>query len=97
MQRGDVHSMSFGFSVPTGGDSWSDDGQSRELREVILHEVSVVTGFPAYPATSGANVRNESDVEEQRDDESAEVAQDAILPLSIAQRLFDLNAKRHSR
>jgi HK97 family phage prohead protease len=97
MQRGDVHSMSFGFSVPTGGDSWSDDGQSRELREVILHEVSVVTGFPAYPATNGASVRNESEVEEQRDDESADVAQDASLPLSIAQRLFDLNAKRPNR
>lgn len=53
MQRGDVHSMSFGFTVPNAGDSWSGDGRSRELREVILHEVSVVTGFPAYQATEG--------------------------------------------
>lgn len=94
MKRGDVHSMSFGFSVPTGGDSWSDDGQSRELREVILHEVSVVTGFPAYPATAGANVRTDDVEVEQRDDESTDTQDSASLPLSIAQRMFDLNAKR---
>jgi len=54
MRRGVVDSMSFGFSVPRGGDSWSEDGNTRELREVMLHEVSVVTGFPAYEATSAA-------------------------------------------
>jgi hypothetical protein len=54
MRRGVVDSMSFGFSVPRGGDSWSEDGNTRELREVTLHEVSVVTGFPAYEATSAA-------------------------------------------
>jgi HK97 family phage prohead protease len=57
MERGDVDSMSFGFSVPRNGDSWSEDGMTRELREVRLHEVSVVTGFPAYRATS-ATVRS---------------------------------------
>lgn len=56
MQRGDVHSMSFGFTIPRNGDSWSSDGTSRELREIILHEVSVVTGFPAYEDTAGATV-----------------------------------------
>ena len=54
MRRGVVDSMSFGFTVPRGGDRWSDDGSERELREVVLHEVSVVTGFPAYEATSAA-------------------------------------------
>ena len=57
IKRGDVDSMSFGFSVPKGGDSWSDDGQERELREVRLHEASIVTGFPAYEATT-AQVRS---------------------------------------
>lgn len=57
LKRGDVDSMSFGFSVPKGGDSWSDDGSQRELREVRLHEVSIVTGFPAYEATT-ASVRS---------------------------------------
>lgn len=51
MQRGDVDSMSFGFSVPRGGDKYSDDGSTRELKEVRLFEVSVVTGFPAYEDT----------------------------------------------
>jgi len=57
MKRGDVNSMSFGFSVPNGGDYFSDDGMTRELRQIKLFEVSVVTGFPAYTATS-ASVRS---------------------------------------
>jgi hypothetical protein len=48
--------MSFGFSVPRNGDVWSEDGMTRELKEVRLHEVSVVA-FPAYPRTS-ASVRS---------------------------------------
>ena len=56
MQRGDVNSMSFGFSVPARGDKWSDDGMKRELHQIRLHEVSIVTGFPAYEATT-ATVR----------------------------------------
>ena len=51
-----VDSMSFGFSVPRGGDAWSPDGLQRTLNEVRLHEVSVVTGQPAYAATT-ASVR----------------------------------------
>ena len=57
MKRGDVHSMSFGFSVPPKGDNWSDDGAVRELKEIRLHEVSIVTGFPAYSATT-ATIRS---------------------------------------
>ena len=57
LKRGDIDSMSFGFSVPKGGDAWSDNGQERELREVRLHEVSIVTGFPAYEQTA-ASVRS---------------------------------------
>ena len=56
LRDGIVNSMSFGFSVPKGGDSWSDDGMTRTLRSVRLHEVSVVA-FPAYAATS-ASVRS---------------------------------------
>lgn len=57
MQRGDVNSMSFGFSVPARGDKWSEDGMKRELHQIRLHEVSIVTGFPAYEATT-ATVRS---------------------------------------
>ena len=52
IKRGDVNAMSFGFSVPQGGDSWSEDGNTRELNSVRLHEVSIVA-FPAYESTAG--------------------------------------------
>ncbi|AWM25972.1 HK97 family phage prohead protease [Sinorhizobium fredii] len=48
--RGDLGGMSFGFTVPDGGDSWA--GDKRELRNVVLHEISVVQSFPAYGGTS---------------------------------------------
>lgn len=57
VQRGDVSGMSFGFNIPKGGDEWSDDGSTRTLNEIALAEVSPVTGFPAYRATS-ASVRS---------------------------------------
>jgi len=80
---GTVHSMSFGFSVPAGGDSWSADGSSRVLREVVLHEVSVVQGFPAYPETTGASVRTD-DV----------VVSAPGVPVALMRRKLELNAKR---
>ncbi len=52
LRRQDISSMSFGFSVPTGGDYWSDEN-NRELRDVRLHEVSIVSS-PAYESTSAA-------------------------------------------
>jgi uncharacterized protein len=52
LKRGDIDSMSFGFSVPRGGDEWNADGSERTLREIRLHEVSIVA-FPAYTATAG--------------------------------------------
>jgi len=48
MKRGDLSQMSFAFR--TIKDSWSDDRSVRELREVQLFDVSVVT-FPAYEET----------------------------------------------
>ena len=81
---GTVHSMSFGFSVPQGGDSWSADGSSRVLREVVLHEVSVVQGFPAYPDTAGATVRTADDV----------AASAPGVPVALMRRKLELHAKR---
>ncbi|WP_018715870.1 HK97 family phage prohead protease [Brachymonas chironomi] len=48
--RGDLGGMSFGF-VPAD-EVWT--GDTRELREVELHEVCVVQSWPAYPQTSVA-------------------------------------------
>jgi HK97 family phage prohead protease len=52
--------MSFGFTTPRMGDSWSADGSKRELKSVKLHEVSVIVGgTPAYESTVGlASVRS---------------------------------------
>jgi HK97 family phage prohead protease len=45
--------MSFGFTVPKGGDAWS--GENRELKEVNLIEASILSPGQraAYPATTG--------------------------------------------
>jgi hypothetical protein len=91
MRRGDVHSMSFGFSVPKGGDSWSADGQTRQLQEVVLHEVSVVTGFPAYPDTS-ATVRSSDESDSQPLEDTPEAP--AVVPITVLRRLNDLYAKK---
>ena len=90
MKRGDVDSMSFGFSVPSGGDKWSDDGMTRELRQVRLHEVSVVTGFPAYTATS-ASVRS-LDILAERTGVDADKLAEAITMLESGNTLTDESA-----
>lgn len=54
MRRGDLNQMSFAFR--TIKDHWSDDRMTRELREVQLFDVSIVT-FPAYEDTV-AELRN---------------------------------------
>jgi len=85
MQRKDVDSMSFGFTVPQGGDRWSDDGTRRELKQIRLFEVSVVTGFPAYAATS-ASVRS-FDALATRTGVDADQLASAILALESGQTL----------
>lgn len=49
-KREDLGGMSFGFTVPPGGEEW--DGERRTLRTVALKEISVVSAWPAYPDTS---------------------------------------------
>ena len=48
--RGDLGGMSFGFTVAENGEHWS--GERRTLTRVNLHEISVVSAWPAYPDTS---------------------------------------------
>lgn len=47
-QRGDLGGMSFGFVADD--ETWH--GNTRELRAVTLHEISVVQAWPAYPQTT---------------------------------------------
>lgn len=90
MQRGDVDSMSFGFSVPRNGDRWSDDGNQRTLVEVRLHEVSVVT-FPAYEATT-ASVRDYSALalRAEADEDEIAAAMEALVDGSLTEQQADL-------
>src|SRR5262245_15395829 len=48
--RGDLGGMSFAFTVGPNGETWR--GTRRELRAINLHEISVVSAWPAYPETS---------------------------------------------
>ena len=50
VQRGDLGGCSFGFHVAPGGERWQ--GKRRELRSVTLHEISLVSAWPAYKNTS---------------------------------------------
>lgn len=48
--RGDIGGASFAFTIPPGGEHWTDD--RRELRAVELHEISIVQSWPAYEGTA---------------------------------------------
>ncbi len=54
VRLGNLSGCSFGFSVPSGGDSWAADSDGnvvRTLQDIDLFEISV-TSFPAYKSTS---------------------------------------------
>jgi uncharacterized protein len=48
-ERGDLGGMSFAFTIPKNGERWS--GNKRELIDVDLMEISVVSAWPAYEGT----------------------------------------------
>jgi HK97 family phage prohead protease len=80
LKRGDVDSMSFGFSVPAGGDDWNEDGSERVLKSVRLHEVSIVA-FPAYTSTAGTTSVRGLDKIAERASVSPDDLADAMLTL----------------
>jgi len=80
LRRGDVDAMSFGFSVPQGGDSWSNDGSERTLNSVRLHEVSVVA-WPAYTATAGTVSVRKFQKAAERAEVDVEALADALLKI----------------
>jgi len=88
IRRGDVDAMSFGFSVPRDGDSWSENGSERTLNEVRLHEVSIVA-FPAYTATAGTTaVRGLERLAERTEVDADELA-DALLKVELGDNITD--------
>ncbi len=87
LRRGDVDAMSFGFSVPKNGDSWNAEGTERTLRQVRLHEVSIVA-FPAYAGTSGlAQVRGLDKVAQRMGLDNADVLADALLKIESGDKI----------
>jgi uncharacterized protein len=86
LRRGDVDSMSFGFSVPKGGDEWSADGSERTLREIKLHEVSIVA-FPAYTSTAGTTSVRGLDKVAERANVDGDALADALLKLETGDEI----------
>jgi HK97 family phage prohead protease len=84
IQRGDVRTMSFGFS--TVKDKWQD-ANNRTLVEVRLHEVSVVSGVAAYESTT-ASVRNLTLIA-KRTSTDIEALSDAIAALEAGEMSND--------
>jgi HK97 family phage prohead protease len=79
IKRGDVDSMSFGFSVPKGGDEWISDNE-RVLRSVRLIETSVVS-FPAYSQTAGSTAVRARGKVAHRASVDADALADAIVAI----------------
>jgi HK97 family phage prohead protease len=88
LRRGDVDSMSFGFSVPSGGDEWSADGSERTLKSVRLHEVSIVA-FPAYSGTAGTSSVRGLDKVAKRAEVDAEALADAWMKVEEGETLSE--------
>lgn len=78
LRRGDLSQMSFAFQ--TVKDSWSTDKRTRELKEVRLYDVSVVT-YPAYEETV-AELRSKNNTQ------SATVS--PVAPLALRKRQIQL-------
>lgn len=81
MERADAYECSFGFSVASDGDEWSQLPNGEILRTItkaVLYEGSILTGPPAaYPNTS-ANLRScpvslRSKLKRDDDDDDSEI------------------------
>lgn len=93
MERGDISQSSFGFGVPSGGDTWSYDESNtpvRSLNTVRLSDISPVT-FPAYlDADSAVAKRSLATFLESDESRTALGAYASTLALTLEQRLRTL-------
>jgi len=97
IQRGDVTGFSFGFTVPSGGDSWSSDGSERTLKSVRLLEVSTGVAFPAYTSTNGTAQVRGLDKVALRAEVDAEALADALIKIEDGQDISTDEAELLSR
>ena len=86
IRRGDIDSMSFGFSAQPGGETWSKDGAIRTLTDVKLYEVSIVA-WPAYSSTAGTTSVRALTAYAQRTDIDSDKLKGAIDALAEVQQL----------
>ena len=94
LRRGDIDSMSFGFSVVR--DDWSSDGSQRTLKDVRLHEVSLVA-WPAYTATTGTVAVRALDAVAQRSGVDVDALADALLKVEDGQSITAEESEMLSR
>ncbi len=87
LKRSDVQAMSFGFSVPKGGDEWVA-ADERLLKSVRLFEVSIV-GAPAYEATTGTTMVRGLDKIAERALVDSDALADAMLKIESGADLTD--------
>ena len=90
LKRGDIDSMSFGFSVPPGGDEWTSPNE-RVLKSVRLFETSIVA-MPAYPGTAGHTSVRAFDKICQRASIDPDALADAMLKIEQGHDLTDEEA-----
>ena len=67
--------------MPSGGDSWNEDGSERTLNAVRLMEVSTGVAFPAYPTTNGTALVRGWDKIAERANVDADALADALLKI----------------
>jgi exonuclease VII small subunit len=84
LKRGDVDSMSFGFTVIK--DQWNAQGDERTLNAVRLHEVSIVA-FPAYAGTAGTTSVRSLDTVATRAEVDAVELESALAKLEAGEDL----------
>lgn len=84
LMRGDVSQMSFAFE--TVKDGWNKERTVRELKEVRLHDVSIVT-YPAYEETSA----------EMRNNQSTDTPVGTVSPISLRKAQIALARARAVR
>lgn len=65
LKAGAINGLSIGFSIPRGATEWDSTGTVRTIKEIDLHEFSIVT-FPANPQAGVTAVKSDGQATEQQ-------------------------------